>query len=111
MDSSLVTLFLIIGLLSGTTMGILTWRLPAEILRPSSTGEAGSTSEFTFSGSRCCQCQTPLFWYDTVPLLGWMLLKGKCRHCGQPVSTRYPLLEGFCAMMAVICYEIGRAHV
>nr|WP_218110715.1 prepilin peptidase [Enterobacter kobei] len=55
-------------------MGILTWRLPAEILRPSSTGEAGSTSEFTFSGSRCCQCQTPLFWYDTVPLLGWMLL-------------------------------------
>ena len=77
MDSSLVTLFLIIGLLSGTAMGILTWRLPAEILRPSSTGEAGSTSEFTFSGSRCCQCQTPLFWYDTVPLLGWMLLKGK----------------------------------
>ena len=104
MDSSLVTLFLIIGLLSGTAMGILTWRLPAEILRPSSTGEAGSTSEFTFSGSRCCQCQTPLFWYDTVPLLGWMLLKGKCRHCGQPVSTRYPLLEGLCAMMAVICY-------
>ena len=47
MDSSLVTLFLIIGLLSGTAMGILTWRLPAEILRPSSTGEAGSTSEFT----------------------------------------------------------------
>jgi leader peptidase (prepilin peptidase)/N-methyltransferase len=111
MDSSLVTLFLIIGLLSGTAMGILTWRLPAEILRPSSTGEAGSTSEFTFSGSRCCQCQTPLFWYDTVPLLGWMLLKGKCRHCGQPVSTRYPLLEGLCAMMAVICYALHPASM
>ncbi|XST57975.1 prepilin peptidase [Enterobacter kobei] len=92
-------------------MGILTWRLPAEILRPSSTGEAGSTSEFTFSGSRCCQCQTPLFWYDTVPLLGWMLLKGKCRHCGQPVSTRYPLLEGLCAMMAVICYALHPASM
>lgn len=111
MDSSLVTLFLIIGLLSGTAMGILTWRLPAEILRPYSTGEAGSTSEFTFSGSRCCQCQTPLFWYDTVPLLGWMLLKGKCRHCGQPVSTRYPLLEGLCAMMAVICYALHPASM
>lgn len=111
MDSSLVILFLVIGLQSGTAMGILTWRLPAQILRQPPACETGPIFDFWLSGSRCCQCQTSLAWYDTLPLIGWMLLKGKCRHCGQPVSKRYPLLEGACALMAVICYALHPSSI
>ncbi|MFS6825842.1 prepilin peptidase [Cyanobium sp. ATX-6F1] len=32
-------------------------------------------------------------WYDNLPLLGWMLLRGRCRHCRGPIAIRYPLVE------------------
>jgi leader peptidase (prepilin peptidase)/N-methyltransferase len=44
-------------------------------------------------GSHCPSCGTPLAPYDNVPLLSWLLLRGRCRHCAAPISPRYPIVE------------------
>lgn len=43
--------------------------------------------------SRCPRCERPIAWYDNVPLLSWLVLRGRCRGCGLPISVQYPLVE------------------
>ncbi|HSJ08966.1 MAG TPA: prepilin peptidase, partial [Longimicrobiales bacterium] len=43
--------------------------------------------------SRCPVCGHGLAWYDNIPILGWILLRGKCRYCGTAVSAQYPIIE------------------
>jgi leader peptidase (prepilin peptidase) / N-methyltransferase len=54
--------------------------------------------------SRCPRCSSPIAWYDNVPIVGWMLLGGKCRHCRLPISIRYPLVEALSAALALAVY-------
>lgn len=48
-------------------------------------------------GSHCPRCGTPLAWFENVPVLAWLALRGRCRHCHQPIAARYPLVESLCA--------------
>ncbi len=50
-----------------------------------------------FPSSRCPKCGHPISWHDNIPLLGYLLLKGHCRHCGEGISPQYPLVEGLTA--------------
>jgi leader peptidase (prepilin peptidase) / N-methyltransferase len=43
--------------------------------------------------SRCPKCETPLAWRDNIPIVGWLLLGGRCRYCRTPVSAQYPIIE------------------
>lgn len=43
--------------------------------------------------SRCPRCRAAIAWYDNLPLLSWLWLRGRCRHCGEPVSVVYPAVE------------------
>lgn len=43
--------------------------------------------------SHCMNCNYRLQWYDLVPLVSWLVLKGKCRKCGKPISKQYPIIE------------------
>jgi leader peptidase (prepilin peptidase)/N-methyltransferase len=43
--------------------------------------------------SRCPKCEQPIAWYDNLPIVSWPVLRGKCRHCGEPISVMYPLVE------------------
>ncbi|NQU09232.1 prepilin peptidase [bacterium] len=43
--------------------------------------------------SRCPQCAQPIRWFDNLPLVSWLVLRAKCRHCGAPISARYFLVE------------------
>nr|WP_255551208.1 A24 family peptidase [Granulicella sp. dw_53] len=43
--------------------------------------------------SRCPECGVPILWYDNIPLLSWLLLRGRCRNCKQRIPWRYPLVE------------------
>jgi leader peptidase (prepilin peptidase) / N-methyltransferase len=55
--------------------------------------------------SRCPHCRAAIAPYDNVPVLSWLMLRGRCRRCGAPISPRYPLVEvltaaAFCAVVA-----------
>jgi leader peptidase (prepilin peptidase)/N-methyltransferase len=43
--------------------------------------------------SRCPRCGTGIAWYDNVPIVSWLALRARCRHCGAPISIQYPLVE------------------
>lgn len=68
------------GLLFGSFANVLIWRFPR--------GES-----VAFPGSHCPICEHPIRWYDNVPLVSWIILRGKCRDCSAPISIRYPLVE------------------
>ncbi len=44
-------------------------------------------------GSHCPKCNRPIAWYDNIPILSYLLLRGRCRHCRSGISIRYPLVE------------------
>src|SRR5215468_9477027 len=56
--------------------------------------------------SRCPACETRLTWRENVPILGWILLKVKCRFCRSPISSRYPIVEGLVAGLFVLFFVL-----
>jgi leader peptidase (prepilin peptidase)/N-methyltransferase len=68
------------GLLAGSFANVVIHRVPRQesLVRPA---------------SRCPACAAPIAWRDNVPLLGWLLLRGRCRSCRAPIGIRYPLVE------------------
>ncbi len=54
--------------------------------------------------SRCPRCSSPIAWYDNLPIVGWMLLGGRCRQCRLPISIRYPLVELLSTLLALAVY-------
>lgn len=71
---------LVFGLVIGSFLNVCIARLPHErsIVSPP---------------SHCPRCQTPIRWYDNVPIVSFFILRGRCRKCGLPISWRYPLVE------------------
>lgn len=51
------------------------------------------TQKSLFERSICPNCQHKISWYDNLPIVSWMLLKGRCRHCHQQISIQYPIVE------------------
>jgi leader peptidase (prepilin peptidase)/N-methyltransferase len=43
--------------------------------------------------SRCPSCGQQIRWFDNVPIVSWLLLRGRCRNCGAPISVQYPVIE------------------
>jgi leader peptidase (prepilin peptidase)/N-methyltransferase len=70
----------VLGLAIGSFLNVVIYRVPRgeSIVRP---------------GSRCPACQTPIGSADNVPVLSWLVLRGRCRACRAPISGRYPLVE------------------
>ena len=92
MDGLLVLLCGLLGLAIGSFLNVVIWRVPRResVVRPP---------------SHCPQCDTPIRPLDNIPVLSWLVLRGKCRHCGNPIPIRYPLVEAgngvlFAAMAA-----------
>lgn len=82
----LITLF---GLLLGSFISMLTWRLPRMM---EWEGEA-QLKHISFSRSACPQCNTQLTWKELIPIFSWLFYRGRCQHCQHPISVRYPLIE------------------
>ena len=58
--------------------------------------------------SRCPECETPIKPYDNIPILSWLLLRGRCRNCGAHISARYPLVEALtAALFAAVVLRFG----
>lgn len=54
-------------------------------------------------GSSCMSCERPIAWYDNVPLVSWLVLRGRCRHCGVGIPFRYPAVELATALLVAGC--------
>ncbi len=54
--------------------------------------------------SRCPQCGNAIAWYDNLPVLSWLMLRAKCRHCSLPISWQYPLVELITAFLFLAVY-------
>ncbi|MGB2711042.1 MAG: prepilin peptidase, partial [Conexibacter sp.] len=76
------------GLLAGSFLNVLAWRLPR--------GES-----LVLPGSHCPGCAHPVRPYDNVPVLSWLALRGRCRDCRAPISVRYPAVEAVSAALAI----------
>ena len=81
--SDFQTLALLVGLLGlvvGSFLNVCIYRLPRRI-------------SVVFPPSRCPACGQGIRWYHNVPVLGWLVLAGRCASCGAPISPRYPMVE------------------
>lgn len=81
-------LLFLLGLSIGSFLNVLIYRLPRSL---SLTGR-----------SFCPKCRKKISWYDNLPLLSFVLLEGKCRHCHSPISWQYPLVELVTGILTVL---------
>lgn len=90
-----VALAAILGLAIGSFLNVVIWRVPR--------GESVNAP-----GSHCPSCDTPIRPRDNVPVLSYLLLRGRCRHCDAPISVRYPLVElATAALFAAMAVKFG----
>ncbi len=77
----------VLGLLFGSFLNVVIYRLPR--------GES-----LSHPGSRCPGCGKPIRAYDNIPVLGWLVLRGRARCCKTRISVRYPLIEALGGLLA-----------
>ncbi len=83
---------LVFGLLIGSFLNVCIHRWPRNrsVVKPR---------------SHCVRCRKPIAWYDNIPLVSYLVLGGRCRHCRARISLRYPLVEFLTAIF--FFYEVS----
>jgi len=83
--------FFLYGLALGSFLNVCIYRLPRgmSVVRP---------------GSACPACRAPIAWYDNLPVVSWLLLRGRCRACQERISPRYLLVELLTGLLFLGCY-------
>jgi prepilin signal peptidase PulO-like enzyme (type II secretory pathway) len=74
------------GAAVGSFLNVVVYRLPLGI-------------SLVYPPSHCPKCGKRIPWYDNVPIFGWIILRGRCRQCHNPISARYPIVEALTATM------------
>ena len=113
----------ILGLLVGSFLNVVIYRLPVMMergFRVEATGilngevaalkeaEAQSRFNLVVPRSRCPKCKTQITAVQNIPVISWLVLRGKCAHCKMPVSARYPVIEAVTGMLtALIIFKLG----
>jgi leader peptidase (prepilin peptidase) / N-methyltransferase len=92
----LVTLISITVLIGGACIGsflnVCIYRIPNE-------------QSVVHPRSRCPSCLHPIAWYDNIPIVSYVLLRGACRHCGSTISWRYPLVEALTSLLFFLVWR------
>lgn len=111
----------IIGLLVGSFLNVVIYRLPimmqrtwrkecTEYLQLAAESEQTEEEAFNlvFPLSRCPGCNAPIKPYQNIPVISYVFLKGKCAACGNPISVRYPIIEALTAIAsAAVAWHFG----
>lgn len=91
------------GLIIGSFLNVVIWRYPQILQLQWAVYYNSSNTQQTLTlatpRSHCPHCNKTIRWYDNIPLISWLLLKGACRNCSQPISYRYPLIEVITALL------------
>jgi leader peptidase (prepilin peptidase)/N-methyltransferase len=93
MDTIYFIYSLIFGALVGSFLNVVIFRLPDE------------SQSVIFPASHCPECQTKLRWFENIPVLSWLALRGKCRTCKAPISLQYPVVELSMALLSGALYR------
>ena len=81
------------GAIMGSFFNVVIYRLPRN-------------ESIVYGSSHCPNCQKPIKAYDLIPILSYLVLKGKCRNCHQAISLRYPLIELLTAITYTLVYLV-----
>ena len=87
----MLLLILLYGLIIGSFLNVLIYRIPRN-------------ENIAWPGSHCTTCGHGLKWYDNIPLVSYIILKGRCRYCGSHISARYPIVEALNAVLYIVMY-------
>lgn len=79
---------LIFGAIVGSFLNVCILRIPER-------------KSIIYPASHCPKCQSPIMWYDNIPVISYFILTGKCRNCKGPISFRYPLVELLTALFSM----------
>ena len=80
MNVLIVSVFALAGLMIGSFLNVCIYRLPRR-------------ESIVWPASHCTACERHLSWFENIPLVSWLVLRGRCRTCGQQISIVYPLVE------------------
>jgi leader peptidase (prepilin peptidase) / N-methyltransferase len=108
----------VLGLLVGSFLNVVILRLPARLAaqwrRDAQEELALAVADeplppgIVREPSHCPHCKHPLAIADNIPLLGWLLLRGRCRYCRAPISIQYPLVELLTGVLsAIVVWKLG----
>ena len=81
----------VVGLAFGSFLNVCIYRLPMGL-------------SVAYPGSACPQCKKPIAFYDNIPVLSWLVLRGRCRNCKARISARYLVVELLNALLWLACY-------
>jgi leader peptidase (prepilin peptidase) / N-methyltransferase len=84
--------YVLLGLVIGSFLNVCIYRIPLE-------------KSIAFPGSGCPNCNAPIRPYDNIPVLSYLLLRGKCRSCGKPISLQYPIVELLSGLAFYCCAQ------
>jgi leader peptidase (prepilin peptidase)/N-methyltransferase len=91
----------LLGLVLGSFLNVCIVRLP---------NESPKQRSLLYPPSSCPKCKHLIEWRDNIPVVSWLLLRGKCRWCGAPISRQYPIIEALVGLLwvcAVLAYGAG----
>lgn len=91
MNTINLILIIVLGLIVGSFLNVLILRMD-------------DLKSVLYTRSHCPSCQKTLAWYDLVPFLSFVLLRGKCRYCLKPISWQYPVVELLTAVVFLLLY-------
>ena len=83
--------FFLLGAIVGSFLNVVIHRVPLE-------------ESIVFPNSACPKCKTAIKPYDNFPILSWLILRGKCRNCKNPISPRYPAVEFLNALLWILLF-------
>ena len=87
----------VLGAMIGSFLNVVIHRLPRE-------------QSIVLPKSACPACGKAIHFYDNIPILSFLILRGRCRSCHAPISPRYPAVEALCALLfALVTWRDGRA--
>ena len=110
---------LLLSLVVGSFLNVVIYRLPKMMenewqqeyqayFTPDTAAAIPARFNLAVPRSTCPACNTPIQARDNIPLLSWLLLKGKCRQCATPISARYPLVELLTGLLsATVAWQLG----
>jgi leader peptidase (prepilin peptidase)/N-methyltransferase len=92
LENTVAAFAFVLGALFGSFANVVIYRVPRglSVVRP---------------GSACPGCGTPIRWYQNIPILSYLALRGRCATCKAPISIRYPLVELVCAVLALAVWQ------